>query len=204
MSEAVGGGTCADHPVTSTVGDPRTLGFSKVEQGLASAYVATRTDGVVFILHREGELWRMQSFGARKPSGLDWPALASAVLTLAPGQDLLIKKADIVHPKTVGFRPSIGLVFGQLADWRLALEDGRGLHVREYLDHYVLHYDATDPSVSFMRHLAEDTPALFKTVLAVGLLGAGTAIGAATGDTERGAAIGGIAGLLGAMMFGGK
>jgi hypothetical protein len=53
-------------------------------------------------------------------------------------------------------RRSNGLPNGQIADWRMLGADGGGLHVIEFADHYLCHYDRCDPSVSVLNHLRLD------------------------------------------------
>lgn len=59
---------------------------------------------------------------------------------------------------------SVGTPDGQLADYRRRLEDGRGIHLQQYPDHWEMHWDKVDPSQNLLGHLREDAPG----VLAVG------------------------------------
>lgn len=56
-----------------------------------------------------------------------------------------------------GWRKSLGLPRGQIADWRK--RDGIGcLHAVEYLTHCEIHRDAIDPEVSLFWHIMYDVP----------------------------------------------
>lgn len=84
--------------------------------------------------------------------------MKSLVLAAVPGQNVAVLKDETKTPAEQGFRRSIGLVKGQNKDWRLALSNGSGVHVREYDNHYEVHIDTVDPSKSIVKHLAADTP----------------------------------------------
>lgn len=69
-----------------------------------------------------------------------------------------INKKLIPHPLTMGFYSSIGDPYGQIAGYRVALTDRRGIHSREYDFAYGFHWDNKDPSLSLAGHLIEDAP----------------------------------------------
>lgn len=80
------------------------------------------------------------------------------IIHSAPGQEQAIPN---VHPATLeayGYYPSAGLPKGQYADYRRALPDGRGIHVKLYDDHATAHLDRVDPSVNLIGHLLLDAP----------------------------------------------
>ena len=69
-----------------------------------------------------------------------------------------ISKNLIPHPISMGFYPSVGDLYGQIADYRVALADGRGIHSREYKFIYGFHWDNKDSSLDPLGHLIEDAP----------------------------------------------
>lgn len=61
-------------------------------------------------------------------------------------------------PLRAGFYVSTGMPAGQIKDYRLQLEDGKGLHVREYATTYQAHIDEVDPRTSVVAHMFADVP----------------------------------------------
>jgi len=103
-----------------------------------------------------------------------WRLIISRVLELPPHKNIRLDKKSVAHPRECSFRRRWGLPRGQLADWELVLEDGRGIHVREYRDRLEVHWDKVSPAVSRLKHLLRDSPAcwlLISTSIA-GALGA--------------------------------
>lgn len=84
-----------------------------------------------------------------------WQGIALAALALPRHEKLVVARAGVPHPKESGLYPSIGLA-QKCRHYRKALPDGRGLHVHEYADRFVVHWDAVDPSVSVVRHFLHD------------------------------------------------
>lgn len=85
-----------------------------------------------------------------------WQGIAIAALALPRHEKLVVKRdAAVPHPKDSGLYPSVGLA-QKCRHYRRALPDGRGLHVHEYADRFVVHWDAVDPSVSVLRHFLKD------------------------------------------------
>ena len=87
--------------------------------------------------------------------GTPWKAIAAAVMALPQHGKLHVRRDDVPHPRDAGLYRSLGLA-RKCRHYRHALPDGRGLHVHEYEDHYRVHWDAVDPSVSLLRHLWHD------------------------------------------------
>jgi len=77
---------------------------------------------------------------------MNWGSTILDVICLPPHKDLQIKKEAICHPLKDGFVISIGELRGQISDYRKRLSDGRGIHIREYPTHYMVHWDLVDPS----------------------------------------------------------
>jgi hypothetical protein len=76
-----------------------------------------------------------------------WKNIVQCVLTKPAHQDVEVFKSAIQHPSSEGFKPRLGDFQGQSADYGMALSDRRGIHIREYADRYVVHWDLVDPSV---------------------------------------------------------
>jgi hypothetical protein len=79
-----------------------------------------------------------------------------------------LSKWGMPHPFEAGFVASVGEAAGQRADFRLPLDDGREVHVREYGDHYTLHLDQVSAVRNPLGHLLSDAPHW----IWVGLIGA--------------------------------
>ena len=84
-----------------------------------------------------------------------WNAVALAVMALPKHGKLRVPRDTVPHPSSCGFYRSVGLNV-KARHYRHAFADGRGFHVHEYADHYHVHWDAVDPSVSLVRHFLED------------------------------------------------
>ncbi|MEK6975470.1 MAG: hypothetical protein AABY18_03910 [Candidatus Thermoplasmatota archaeon] len=87
--------------------------------------------------------------------GTPWKAIALAVMALPQHGKLHVPRNGVPHPSDAGLYRSLGLA-RKCRHYRRALPDGRGLHVHEYADHYRVHWDAIDPSISFFRHVWHD------------------------------------------------
>jgi hypothetical protein len=85
----------------------------------------------------------------------EWTLLAPLVLALPLHARYLVPREAVPHPEDAGFYRSIGLA-SAAAHYRLPLPDGRGLHVHEFLDHFRVHWDRVDPSVSLVGHFVHD------------------------------------------------
>jgi hypothetical protein len=88
---------------------------------------------------------------------LTWNYVTIEVLRRPCHTDLKVKKTEIAHPSRCGFYLGTGEPQGQGADYRKCLQDGKGLHIREYEEYYLIHWDKVDPS-NFIGHLIEDAP----------------------------------------------
>ncbi|MEM3670732.1 MAG: hypothetical protein QW767_03195 [Thermoprotei archaeon] len=99
-----------------------------------------------------------------KNFGSGWRDLVKRVQQLPPHVDLWVAKASVSPPNIVGFRKSVGWKKGSIANWRLALANGRSIHAREYRDHFRIHWDIADPRKNPLRHLVYDTRKLFNAL----------------------------------------
>lgn len=85
-----------------------------------------------------------------------WQAAALLVLALPAQHYHRLHHHEVPHPGEAGFRRSKGMNLRAKEHYRRALPDGRGLHVQRFHDHYRIHWDAKDPSVSPFGHLLSD------------------------------------------------
>lgn len=94
-----------------------------------------------------------------------WDSVAS-FLDQNPGESVDINKSDLPAPKTEGASRSMGLPKGQTSDWRFpSRQDGSGLHVQEFDQHWSAHIDRVHPAISIMGHLSEDAPKLHDALI---------------------------------------
>ncbi len=61
-----------------------------------------------------------------------WHQQYSTVLLQPAHTEITVSKWVVPHPLEAGFVLSVGEAAGQSADYRLPLQDGREVHVREY------------------------------------------------------------------------
>ncbi|MFI5449778.1 MAG: hypothetical protein ACHQ03_08455 [Candidatus Bathyarchaeia archaeon] len=107
-----------------------------------------------------------------QPQAMDyfWTVNVNSVLLLQSHQKMTISKFGSTNPSKAGFvRTYIEESENQISDYRRTLPDGRGIHVREFSDCYVIHWDKVCPLVNPIEHINQDTqygPAL--SALAVG------------------------------------
>lgn len=87
-----------------------------------------------------------------------WSYIARVVLNLPEHTDRKVMKWSVPHPLEAGFRKGHGDYAEQKGDYRLALLDGRGLHIKEYDNYYLIHWDRWDPSINPLGHIFEDAP----------------------------------------------
>ena len=82
-----------------------------------------------------------------------WRALELAVL--ATDGPVAVWKDTLSRPTEAGYRPHVGSVHGQWADYRRPVDDGE-FHVRSYADRYELHADdisaVARPAAHLLRH----------------------------------------------------
>lgn len=72
--------------------------------------------------------------------------------------DTWISKSDIPSIPNI-FKPRAGLLTkGVLAHYSAVLPDGKSIHLKEYADHYEMHWDKKDPNKDPLGHLLYDAP----------------------------------------------
>lgn len=91
----------------------------------------------------------------------------SLVTNSRPGKAVDIGYVDGRTLEAYGYYRSTGLPAGQVADYRKALPDGRGIHIRIYRNRATAHLDRRDPSVDLVGHLVQDAP-VFTAALVAG------------------------------------
>jgi hypothetical protein len=85
-------------------------------------------------------------------------------------------KADLPPPLVSGAHRSLGMPLGQRRDYRWTLADCRGLHTRDFGDHWETHLDAVAPECSLVEHLEQDAPAVVVVASALACALAGWAV----------------------------
>ena len=125
------------------------------------------------------------------------------ILILPPHEEIIFSKDDIPHPLNMGFREDLGEPLGQIADYRLALRDGRSIHARDYGFEIGFHWDKIDPIFDGFEHLRKDSPLLYTTLCFLGGAGLGALAAAPSKKKDvllRASAIGGLIGLIGGLI----
>lgn len=103
------------------------------------------------------------------PGRYNWNGVISTVLTLPKHEDLLVEKW-MVPEIPQEFKPRFGDSDGQIEDYGYALEDGKGIHIKEYDTYYKVHWDERDPGKDPLGHLIKDAPHwLVVILLALGI-----------------------------------
>ena len=108
----------------------------------------------------------------------NWDDVVSILQDEPAGSVIRLRKGLLPHPRTHGLARSAGLPLGQVADYRLELIDGSGLHVRDFGRHYEAHIDQAHPGGVEAEHPRRDAPAAF----VAGGVALGATIGGALGN----------------------
>jgi len=87
-----------------------------------------------------------------------WRQQYSTLLWQPVHTETSVSKWGMPHPLEAGFVGSVGELAGQRFDFRLPLDDGREVHVREYGDRYTLHLDKVSAVRNPLGHLLSDAP----------------------------------------------
>jgi hypothetical protein len=72
--------------------------------------------------------------------------------------DVTIPKIGMPSPLAAGFQNRLGDPAGQIANYGLPLDDGREVHLKEYSDKYLGHWDFASAIKDPIMHLVKDSP----------------------------------------------
>ncbi|HKM76778.1 MAG TPA: hypothetical protein VJZ32_10195 [Candidatus Bathyarchaeia archaeon] len=89
-------------------------------------------------------------------------------------ENTFIPKDTCVHPSQAGFVSSLGDSEYSVPHYRLGLPDGSGIHVAEYSDGYLIHWDYVDPGINLVGHIQYDAPQylpLLNAAISIGIVG---------------------------------
>lgn len=112
----------------------------------------------------------------------DWEFVASYVAqNHEPREDLLFSKT-LSNPETIARDGGIAIPDGQIENYRISLENGSGLHIKEYDEYYAVHIDEVDPGQNAVGHMVKDATELTLAIGAAGI--AVIALGAAGSRLE--------------------
>jgi hypothetical protein len=89
----------------------------------------------------------------------DWKGIISYVRTSQPAHvNTFVQKELYVHPLQDGFILSFGDSKDPIPHYRKTLPDGSGVHVLEYSNGYLLHWDYVDAITNPIGHIQFDAP----------------------------------------------
>ncbi len=84
--------------------------------------------------------------------------LLKLILSLPPHQNVVVPK-HMLRLEDLPVRRTLGeLIPGKIADYEITLKDGRRIHILEFEDYYLIHWDRASPYVDPIKHLKEDAP----------------------------------------------
>ncbi|HET7337700.1 MAG TPA: hypothetical protein VFJ23_07400 [Candidatus Nitrosotalea sp.] len=95
-----------------------------------------------------------------------WEQVIGTVLQHPAHTDIVVHKT-MIPPLPDYFTERMADADGQKADYGASLEDKRGIHVKEYDEHYKVHWDRRDPNVDPLGHLYHDA---FHWVIIIGVI----------------------------------
>ncbi len=101
----------------------------------------------------------MENLNAQSFSAINiWRPQISIARLFPAHTEITIPKFGMPHPLEAGFVSSVGDAAGQKANYRLPLEDGKEAHVKEFEDHYTLHWDLVSAIKNPIGHFFSDAP----------------------------------------------
>lgn len=106
-----------------------------------------------------------------------WDGVTYRVLKFPVHKDIIVSKSTVANPIEEGFTRSVGDFKGQIADFRRPMPDGRSIHVREFAEHFLVHWDWRDPSLDPIGHLVQDAPHILVLFSLVALAVLGLVLG---------------------------
>ena len=96
-----------------------------------------------------------------------WRMNVDNMVFLQAHQEMRVPKFGSTNPLQAGFvQTYIEEAKGQIANYRMTLPDGRGIHLLEFLDCYMMHWDKKCPLLNPIEHIKEDAPQ-YAPVLAI-------------------------------------
>lgn len=125
-----------------------------------------------------------------------WSEVAAHLANQPAGSVLRLPRARVDHPRDGGLSLALAARWGQRADYRRDLGDGRDLVVAELAEHYEASLALRPQFADFERVLAETPGSAVAGLVAAGAL-LGLALGRSNESAVVGALIGGAAALAG-------
>jgi hypothetical protein len=135
-----------------------------------------------------------RALGARAP--FRWLEVAKQLQAAAPGTVARFRPAQVEHPRAGGMRVAVALPFNQRADYRLAVAPGQDLVVADFGTHYEAHLEIREAPPTFEETL-RTKPGTSAAQMVFGGALLGLAIGRSKEGAIAGAAIGGMAAMMG-------
>lgn len=106
----------------------------------------------------------------------NWQDLVTYMKSLSPHHDVEISKESfdrVILQKYVlqRYHSIFGDPDGQIANYRIPLKDGSGIHIKEYDNKYKIHWDNSNLATDPVGHLINDAPHHIVTILGALILG---------------------------------
>ena len=89
---------------------------------------------------------------------MDWQLVFNRVLSMPPHTNIIVHK-PCLPPE--GAIEAMGEPHGQLRDLEIPLSDGGRIHIVEFTNNYLVHWDRKSPSRDPIGHLREDASPLY-------------------------------------------
>ncbi len=80
------------------------------------------------------------------------------VLNYSAHTDVRIEKYDLDRNFLQPYKSILADLDGQKGNYRITLDDGKDIHIKEYDDCYLIHWDHANPSKDPIKHLLNDSP----------------------------------------------